>query len=57
MLKKSVILIRSRKGLFVLAAIFCALVIGAILVGIEDNERFVTVRLPLAARRQIAVGK
>ena len=30
-------LIRSRKGLFILAAIFCALVIGAILVGVSDN--------------------
>ncbi len=37
MLKKFVILIRIRKGLFVLAAIFCALVIGALLIGISDN--------------------
>ena len=37
MLKKFVILIRSRKGLFVLAAIFCALVIGALLIGVSDN--------------------
>jgi hypothetical protein len=37
MLRKFLTLIRSRKGLFVLAAIFCALLIGALLIGVSDN--------------------
>ncbi len=37
MLNKFLILIRSRKGIFILAAIFCALVIGAVLIGVSDN--------------------
>jgi len=37
MLKKFLIPKRSRKELFILAGIFCALVVGAVLVGVSDN--------------------